>query len=132
MRILPKNTVIYLYKGEKLNIKDALTISLIGITVVFIGLILTSLLIYSFSLFRKSKKKDGKAQKKEKLNETIQLTEKEISPEIMAVISTVVEIEIRLYQALRGTKFTFDSTSQRGWSEEGKLIVTPFEGGKIK
>jgi Na+-transporting methylmalonyl-CoA/oxaloacetate decarboxylase gamma subunit len=36
-----------------LDLKDALTISLLGIGVVFVGLILTSLLIYSFSISEK-------------------------------------------------------------------------------
>jgi Na+-transporting methylmalonyl-CoA/oxaloacetate decarboxylase gamma subunit len=115
-----------------LSIKDALTISLIGITIVFIGLILTSLLIYSFSIIRKIGEKNKISQKQEKSSKIKQIKEKEIPSDILAVISTIVEIETRLLFSLRGTKWTFDEGAPRGWSEEGKMIINPFEGGKIK
>ncbi len=115
-----------------MSIKDALTISIIGISIVFIGLILTSLLIYSFSIIRKIGENNKKSQINKKTSKNIQINEKEISPEILAVISAIVEIETRLQLSLRGTKWTFDKDFPRGWSEEGKMIINPFEGGKIK
>ncbi len=84
------------------NSQDALLITLYGILVVFSGLILTSILIFLFSLPEKfSKKKGKKLNKKQKTkniikNKVPEKTLKEASPEVMAVIITVLEAEIRL------------------------------------
>ena len=84
------------------NSPDAWLITLYGILVVFSGLILTSLLIYLFSIPERLKKrklelnlsKDSVDTKEEIVEKP--LTLKEASPEVMAVIITVLESEIRL------------------------------------
>jgi Na+-transporting methylmalonyl-CoA/oxaloacetate decarboxylase gamma subunit len=88
---------------------DEIQITILGITVVFLGLILTSLLIYSFSFIQKYE--DYKNKKKQKL------TDKAISkvqaniiipPDIIAILSTILEIELRLKISLDDSKFTFN------------------------
>jgi hypothetical protein len=52
-----------------------------------------------------------------------------VEPEIAAVIATVLAIEVKMFMALQGQRFTFrqDSPSQ-GWSDWGRLLVNPFQG----
>ncbi len=91
-----------------MGLKDALTISLLGIGVVFIGLILTSLLIYSFSISEKiSNLKLKKTFKKEETSYISIENIGELEPDILAVITTVLEIEYRLGLALMESRFTF-------------------------
>lgn len=87
-----------------MDIKDALTITALGIGVVFFGLLLTNLMIYSFSLIPRitglfKKKKPAAAP-----GQTEVTTEAE--PEIIAVITAVLEVEFRKQALLEG-KFTF-------------------------
>lgn len=91
-----------------MDLKDALTISLLGIGVVFVGLILTSLLIYSFSISEKiSNLKLKKTFKKEETSYISIENIGELEPDILAVITTVLEIEHRLGLALMESRFTF-------------------------
>jgi Na+-transporting methylmalonyl-CoA/oxaloacetate decarboxylase gamma subunit len=85
-----------------MDIKDALIITGLGIGVVFSGLILTDLLIASFSFFpavvqrfkkRRSAKKEGEVQ-------LITKGSKEVDPDVVAVITAVLEVESRMRQAL--------------------------------
>lgn len=91
------------------NSQDALLITFYGIFVVFSGLILTSILIFLFSLPEKLFKKKDKAvlstKEKKKLiieNKAPEKPIKEATPEVMAVIITVLEAEMRLNKNMLG------------------------------
>ncbi len=89
-----------------MDTNDALMITFLGISVVFIGLLLTSLMIYSFSLIPKI----AGIFKKEDVPETPPVVEAEpsitVEPEVIAVITAVLEVEFRKLSLLEG-KFTF-------------------------
>ena len=87
---------------------DALIISVLGIAVVFVGLILTSLLIYSFSIPEKiSSLKSKRLLKKKEVSYISAENIKDLEPDILAVVATVLEIEYRLGFVLTETRFTF-------------------------
>jgi hypothetical protein len=53
----------------------------------------------------------------------------EIEPEIAAVIATVLAIEVKMFMAIQGQRFTFRRGAQsQGWSEWGRLLANPFQG----
>jgi Na+-transporting methylmalonyl-CoA/oxaloacetate decarboxylase gamma subunit len=90
-----------------MNLNDALTITVLGIGVVFIGLILTSLMIYSFSLFPKLsgyfKKTDAQHTAVENVptgQHKIKEKMPPVEPEVVAVITSVLEVELRLRASL--------------------------------
>lgn len=97
-----------------MELKDALMITVLGIGVVYVGLILTSLMIYSFSLlplvtaFFSAKKPavDAEQVNADAVPRTTQ-PQPEVSPEILAVITSVLEVELRLRSSLTEGKFTF-------------------------
>ncbi len=50
-------------------------------------------------------------------------------PEVVAVIATVVAVEVKIFMALQGPCFTFREGGQpQGWSEWGRLLVRPYQG----
>lgn len=52
-----------------------------------------------------------------------------VEPEILAVITAVIEAETLLSPVLEEGRMTFDSQkSQRGWSDTSRLALRPFEG----
>ena len=52
-----------------------------------------------------------------------------VEPEIVAVITAVVAIEVRMFMALRGRSFTFNAGGQpQGWNEWGRMLVRPYQG----
>ena len=52
-----------------------------------------------------------------------------VDPEIVAVIAAVVAVEVRVFMALQGPRFTFGEQGQpQGWSDWGRLLVGPFQG----
>ena len=53
----------------------------------------------------------------------------ELEPETVAVIAAVLAVEVKMFLALQGQRFTFrqDALSQ-GWSEWGRLLAHPFQG----
>ena len=52
-----------------------------------------------------------------------------LEPEIVAVIAAVVAVEVRVFMALQGPRFTFGEQGQpQGWSDWGRLLVGPFQG----
>ena len=52
-----------------------------------------------------------------------------VEPEIAAVISAVLAIEVKVFMALQGHGFTFSEGGQpQGWSEWGRLLVRPYQG----
>ncbi len=89
---------------------DALIISILGIGVVFVGLILTSLLIYSFSIPEKiSNLKLKRLLKKKEASYISDENIGDLEPDILAVVATVLEIEYRLGLVLTESRFTFKS-----------------------
>jgi Na+-transporting methylmalonyl-CoA/oxaloacetate decarboxylase gamma subunit len=93
--------------------KDALTITVLGIGVVFVGLMLTNLMIRSFSLLPKIAAIFMRSKSAEDDNVSGQETTAEIkplkpvTPEILAAITAVLEVELRLRASLTEGKFTF-------------------------
>jgi Na+-transporting methylmalonyl-CoA/oxaloacetate decarboxylase gamma subunit len=90
-----------------MNLNDAFVITGLGIGIVFTGLILTSLLIYAFSFFP-----NLFAKLKRKVKETEKIIEKpqemkEVSPDIVAVLATIIEVEFRLKLSVMEGKFTY-------------------------
>lgn len=49
-------------------------------------------------------------------------------PEVAAVIAAVVAIEVKMFMALQGPRFTFREGQGQGWSELGRLLVRPYQG----
>lgn len=50
-------------------------------------------------------------------------------PEVVAVIAAVIAIEVKMFMALQGPRFTFREGGQpQGWSELGRLLVRPYQG----
>jgi len=91
-----------------LSFADAFIISALGIGVVFCGLILTSLLIYSFFIPEKiSNLKSKRLLKKKEISYISAENIGDLEPDILAVISTVLEIEYRLGLVLTESRFTF-------------------------
>ncbi len=90
-----------------MELKDALTITFLGIGVVFIGLILTNLMIYSFSIFPKLLDlfKRKKSIEAESVVAHAQ-PEIEVEPDVIAIITAVLEVEFKKLSLLEG-KFTF-------------------------
>jgi Na+-transporting methylmalonyl-CoA/oxaloacetate decarboxylase gamma subunit len=86
--------------------RDALSITALGMTVVFAGLFLTALLIVAlnqlpdrFSGLRRRGEASGTPQAKA-------APESPLGAEIVTVIATVLEIEHRLHHAERGKRLT--------------------------
>jgi len=93
------------------DLSDALIITFFGISVVFIGLILTSLLIFSFSHFPRLFQKIHKpVSKKVVPPETV--FQEPLEPDIIAVIATVLEVELRLYHTHHGHRLTMSGHSR--------------------
>ncbi len=93
-----------------MDLNDALIVTALGIAVVFSGLILTSLMISTFPLVPrladKFKRNPQSRPQPESPIKTGQPPAK-ISPDIVAVISAVVEVEARIRRASAGSKYTF-------------------------
>jgi Na+-transporting methylmalonyl-CoA/oxaloacetate decarboxylase gamma subunit len=81
-------------------------ISITGMTVVFIGLLLTSLVIYSFSFLPRLLEYLGKRGEERRTAPKEKQVEK-IDPDVLAVIATVLEVERRLHFSFEKSKFTF-------------------------
>lgn len=89
-----------------MELKDALTVTVLGITVVFMGLILTSLMIYSFSLVPGIKRLFGRKEVNAAVSAAPANVTADVEPEVIAVITAVLEVEFRKLSLLEG-KFTF-------------------------
>jgi len=94
------------------NLTDALIVTGLGIGVVFFGLVLTNLMVYSFYLFPRLKQWwEAKKTKKETLieNTTAQpvITTPDVTPEIIAAITAVLEVEFRLRDALMEGRYSY-------------------------
>jgi Na+-transporting methylmalonyl-CoA/oxaloacetate decarboxylase gamma subunit len=89
-----------------MEIKDALTITALGISVVFIGLILTSLMIRSFSFIHRLPRLFRKGEPEKEAEVKPAAVTVETDPDIIAIITAVLEVEFRKLSLLEG-KFTF-------------------------
>lgn len=99
---------------------EALTVTWLGLGIVFGGLILTSLLIVSFSIpERLKKRKEKKAEQEvsaapapaapaEKKPVEV-IAPVKVEPEVLAVITTILEIELRLQLSSVESRFTFSN-----------------------
>lgn len=76
-----------------MSIQDALVITILGMSVVFSGLILTAAMIWSFSLLPRLKELFSQ----EKTREGYELSSETVPADVMAVITAVLEVERRLY-----------------------------------
>ncbi len=90
-----------------MDIADALVITALGISVVFSGLILTALLISSLSFFPAMMKSRNKKTADKAVTSAVPAPEAPIEPEIIAVLTAVLETEIRLHRAYGSSRFTF-------------------------
>ncbi len=81
-----------------MSLTDALSITLLGMGVVFTGLILTATMIWSFSALPRlfSPSRTHKASRRSEVSGAGGAA---VPDEIMAVITTVLEVEKRLYGA---------------------------------
>lgn len=115
---------------------DALLITAMGMGVTFIGLILTNLSINLFGqltkLRRSSTVEPIPVAPAVVPTEPASAPSGVVTPEILSVIIAVLAIEIRLARSYRSSRFTFKSQDgSQGWSDEGRLIVNPYQRGKV-
>lgn len=94
-----------------MDLNDALIVTGLGIAVVFSGLILTSLMIWTFPLFSRLadtfKRKSTQSETQPESPVSSGKPPVKVTPDIVAVISAVVEVEARIRRASAGGKFTF-------------------------
>ena len=88
-----------------MELSDALTITFLGLAVVFCGLLLTAALIYSFAVIPRLLNIRSPRSKKTPDTPT---QGPPVSGEILSVITTVLEIERRLYHADPGGRLTIN------------------------
>jgi Na+-transporting methylmalonyl-CoA/oxaloacetate decarboxylase gamma subunit len=87
---------------------DALIISLLGITVVFAGLSLTSLLIFAVAKLPQLAAKLRTAEQAPRRSQPDTLVREPVDPTIVAVIAAALEVERRLHRAERGRRLTIE------------------------
>jgi len=88
-----------------MELSDALTITVLGLGVVFCGLLLTAGLIYSFSIIPRLLNLRSTSIEKAPAPPT---QGPPVSGEVLSVITTVLEIERRLYHADPGGRLTIN------------------------
>lgn len=79
-----------------MSLGDALTITVLGMAVVFSGLLLTALLIVAFSQVQRLLETPTRAELPATQNVPTTTPGPEPTPEVLTVITTVLEIERRL------------------------------------
>ena len=90
---------------------DALTITFLGLTVVFSGLLLTAALMSGFSVIPKVfGPKEGASPTKG--TPTTKIKGPPVSGEVLSVISAVLEIERRLYHGDPGGRLTINRRNE--------------------
>ncbi len=87
-----------------MELVDALTVTVLGMAVVFSGLLLTALLILSFGWVRALGHRIGTRSDRHSVRDqpgaevaVHQASGEPIDPEVLSVIATVLEVEQRLY-----------------------------------
>lgn len=88
-----------------MDITDALTVTALGMAVVFFGLFLTAMLITSFALIPRLIRRSQRTPI-ETTRTTSSPSTPEVAPDVLAVITTVLEIERRLFYADPGGRLT--------------------------
>lgn len=90
-----------------MNVTDALIVTGLGMGVVYIGLILTNLMIYSFSIVPRLLERMKQRRLRVKSEPAVHVKPAQaeppappVTPDILAVITTVIETEWRLRTAL--------------------------------
>lgn len=114
-------------------IRDALIVSLAGITVVFLGLLVTSWLISAISLLtaRIQRRREAPAAASVPLYEaTPPVVIPPPAPGVLAVIAALLDVEMRLHGVGRSERFTFrggaDAHDWRG--DAGMRSGQPIKG----
>lgn len=104
-----------------MDFNDAIIITLLGMSVVFVGLILTSLLISSFSIFPRWFKRDQSVTAPTSIPAEPSVPAPELDPDTLAVITAVLEVELRLYQLHHGQKLTIARyPSASAWARDSR------------
>lgn len=97
-----------------MELSEALTVTALGMGVVFLGLILTSLLIVAFSavprLLGPRGQEPGEAVSAEA---PARPPGEPVPPEVVTVIATVLEVERRLYHAGQRGRLTISRAADR-------------------
>ncbi len=91
---------------EKFQIAQGIEITIIGVSVVFAGLILTYLMINLFSIFPRITA-FLKKNKENKNRVSRVSSQSEVSKEHLAVIVTILDIELKMRSLLDKGRFTF-------------------------
>jgi len=116
---------------------DALLVTVMGMGVTFVGLLLTNLAINSFALLPKLLRTGATGEGAPTEQQVPSVTEPAsqpavVTPDTLAAIVAVLAIEIRLARSYSASRFTFKSQDQQqGWSDEGRLIVNPYQRGRV-
>lgn len=93
-----------------MNFIDALVVTFLGVSVVFTGLILTYLIIVAIiqiPVLAEKLKRPKTVLAPQPEGKTAAETQTPVSAEKMAVIATVLEVELRLRNSMANTRFTF-------------------------
>ena len=116
-------------------IRDALIVALVGMGVVFSGLLLTSFLISAISLvpawIKRSRQAPPSPVPSSAPREALPLAITPVPPaEAAAVIAALLEVEMRLYGGDRSARFTFrrDPAAPDWRGDAGKRSGQPIKG----
>ena len=82
-----------------MSLTDALVVTALGMGVVFIGLILTALLITSFGFVARLRERRAAAASLLPADSVVASVDRPVDVKVLAVIATVLEIERRLHRA---------------------------------
>ena len=86
---------------------DAFIVAGAGYTVVFMGLVMTSLIIYGFAVLPRVIERFKSPKNKEPVAEKPVKTIENIDDDVLTAIATVIEIERRLHYTSRVSRYTF-------------------------
>jgi Na+-transporting methylmalonyl-CoA/oxaloacetate decarboxylase gamma subunit len=93
-----------------MNLQDALTISALGLSVVFGGLTLTALLIFVLGTLPSLAARLRPPARRRSGSPEEPLPQLPIDPAVITVIATVLEVERRLHRAEHGGRLTIERT----------------------
>jgi Na+-transporting methylmalonyl-CoA/oxaloacetate decarboxylase gamma subunit len=93
-----------------MNLQDALTISALGLSVVFGGLTLTALLIFILGTLPSLAARLSSPARPRSGPPEEALPQLPIDPAVVTVIATVLEVERRLHRAEHGGRLTIERT----------------------
>jgi hypothetical protein len=122
------------------TLSDALIVSLAGIAVVFFGLLVTSLMISAISLVpawiqRRKPAPGAEAQLSAAASAPLREAAPPVvvpppAPAVLAVISALLDVEMRLHGADRPTRFTFrnDPDAHEWRGDAGMRSAQPIKG----